>query len=46
MLKSMSKPYPKRAKHSDDATGYPPGEGGLIPTRTLQYSSEDHNGGG
>lgn len=38
IVKKMSKPYPKRVKHSVDAIGYQPVEGGSIPTHAL------HNG--
>ena len=41
-LKSMSKPYPSpsRPKHSHDAPELHSGEGGVIPTRTLQAPNE------
>lgn len=35
-FKRYEKSYPKRDKHSNDATGFQPVEGGAIPTVTLQ----------
>lgn len=35
-IERLRKPYPKRLKHSSDAPGYQPEEGGAEPTRTLQ----------
>lgn len=38
-IERMRRPYPKRAKHSSDAPGDQPGEGGAAPTRTLQEAA-------
>ena len=36
ILQKKKLPYPKRTKHSSDASGFQSEEGGAIPTRTLQ----------